>query len=95
MPLPVPRSVTESLDCSGAVAFEYFNDALGYGLTAATTSNDGAITTNAQFTLLAAAYKAAIPPTSTNAGVAASTYAAYALLSLSPPPSYSSDTSRP
>ena len=64
------------MGCSGAIAFEYFFDTLGYGLTAATASNDAPITTNAQFSLLAAAYRAAIPPTSTNAGVAASTYAA-------------------
>jgi hypothetical protein len=61
---------------SGGIAFEYFFDEMGYGLTANTTSNDGPITTNAQFTLLAAQYAAVSPPNMTASGVAASTYAA-------------------
>lgn len=68
---------------SGGLAFEYFAGDLSYGLTEATASNDGPITTNAQFTALAAAYNAAIPPASTNAGVAASVYPAWVLPSSS------------
>lgn len=63
---------------SGGIAFEYFADTLGYGLTANVTSTTpGApITTNAQFTLLAAQYRAAVPPATTNATAVASVYAA-------------------
>ena len=63
---------------SGGIAFEYFADALGYGLTANTTTNDGPITTNSQFTLLAAQYKAVTPPASTNSAAVASVYPACA-----------------
>lgn len=65
----VPPLISGSFD-----RFEYFADSLGYGLTVNTTSMDGPITTNSQFGLLAAQYRAVTPPVSTNSTAVASVY---------------------
>lgn len=70
------RPSTDISSYSGGIAFEYFADSLGYGLTANTTSIDGPISTNNQFTLLAAQFAAAKPAASTIASAVSPAYIA-------------------